>query len=202
VRLRLVRGAPLLSAALLLSSCGGRREAAPERDSSTNAEASRPPEAGAQSESTFTPLPSVVVTLYFPSSGAGTLVGENREIFETASAVDRAKQILSEVISGPTSESAIASVPSGTRLRQVYVLEDGVAYADFSSELAGGIEGGSADEILAVYSIVDSLALNIPEIQRVAILIDGRQRATLAGHIDLRRPLAPDKSLLEGKAKG
>jgi hypothetical protein len=47
-----------------------------------------------------------------------------------------------------------------------------------------------------VYSIVNSIALNVPEIQRVGILIDGAAVATLNGHLDTRRPFVPDRSLI------
>jgi spore germination protein GerM len=90
------------------------------------------------------------------------------------------------------------ALPPTTRLRQVFVLEDGTAYLDFSPELRQGIGGGSEEEILAVYSIVNSVAINIPEIRRVGILINGRPVPTLNGHLDLRRPLRPDFKLILG----
>jgi spore germination protein GerM len=135
------------------------------------------------------------VTLYFPSSAADGLRGESREIFQTASPVERAKQILSDLIEGPADDQALAALPRGTRVRQVFVLQSGLAYADFSSELRDGLNGGTADELHAVYAIVNSLALNVPEITRVAILIEGEPAETLGGHLDLRKPLGPRPSL-------
>src|SRR5436190_491727 len=49
---------------------------------------------------------------------------------------------------------------------------------------------GSLDEILTVYTIVNALTVNLPAITRVQILIDGKEVDTLAGHVDLRHPLA------------
>ena len=60
------------------------------------------------------------------------------------------------------------------------------------------ISGGSSGEILTVYAIVDSLTSNVPAIRRVGILVAGRERDTL-GHLDLRRPLPADLTLV---AKG
>ena len=71
-----------------------------------------------------------------------------------------------------------------------------IGKTDFSSELVSGFPGGSASELLAVYAVVNSIGLNVPEIRRVGVLVDGRPLDTLAGHLDLRRPLAPDRSLL------
>jgi len=59
--------------------------------------------------------------------------------------------------------------------------------------------GGSAAELLTVYAVVHAVTANLPTIQRVQILIDGREADTLAGHVDLRRPLEPDQSLVRGE---
>ena len=159
----------------------------------------REPAPEAQSPETAPPLVEETVTLYFPSTVGDGLATETRQILHTAFPGDRAKQIISDLLAGPSGDSAASLVPAGTRLRQVYVLDDGTAYADFSEELRSGIEGGSDPEILTVYSIVNSLALNLPEIRRVAILVEGRECETLNGHLDLRRPLKPDRKLVLGE---
>ena len=50
--------------------------------------------------------------------------------------------------------------------------------------------GGTLDEILSVYTIVDALTENLPAVTAVQILVDGKEVDTLAGHVDLRAPLA------------
>jgi len=145
------------------------------------------------------PLRIQVVELYFPAAEDDGLVAEAREIFATAAPGDRAKQIVADLISGPSTELALRALPRGTRLRQIYVLQTGVAYIDFSDDLRDGLGGGTAEEMLAVYAIVDSVVLNIPEIQRVGILIDGEPIDTLNGHMDLSRPLPPNIELIVGR---
>lgn len=140
------------------------------------------------------PIAKASVTLYFPSASGNALTEETREIVETKQPADRGAQILAALLDGPQTEAALPACPEGTMLRRVWVERDGDAYADFSEELASGITGGSADEILTVFAIVDSLTTNVPEIRRVGILVAGRERETL-GHLDLRRPLLPDLSL-------
>ena len=44
--------------------------------------------------------------------------------------------------------------------------------------------------MLTVYTIVDALTANLPAITSVQLLVDGKQIETLAGHVDLSRPLA------------
>ncbi len=144
------------------------------------------------------PLRTATVEIYFPSASSDGLVGEFREIFDTATPGDRAKQIVADLISGPTSDDCLRALSPSTRLRQAYVLADGTAYLDFSSELTEGIGGGSMMELLTVYSIVDSVAFGIREVQRVGILVNGRPLETMNGHLDLRRPLKPNSRLILG----
>lgn len=141
------------------------------------------------------------VKVYFPSALADGLVAERREIIVTSTPGDRIKQIVNDLISGPASPDALRAVPSDTRLRQVFVVDDGTAYLDFSGELTAGMRGGSAAERLAVYAIVDSVVLNVKEVRSVGILVNGQTVESLNGHMDLRKPLRADTSLvLRGSA--
>ena len=82
------------------------------------------------------------------------------------------------------------------KLRDVFLTERGDAFVDLSGEIMSKHPGGSLDEIFTVYSIVNALTVNLPAITRVQILVDGKEVDTLAGHVDLRHPLA--KSLGHG----
>jgi len=97
---------------------------------------------------------------------------------------------LLELIKGPGSE-LVSPLPPGIQLRQLYIDGQGIAYVDFGPALRDLHPGGSRAELLAVYSIVDTLAYNFDQVKRVKILIEGSEIETLAGHIDLRRPLKP-----------
>ncbi len=44
--------------------------------------------------------------------------------------------------------------------------------------------------------MVNSLVLNVPEIERVQILIAGNEAPTLAGHIDLQLPVKANMLLI------
>jgi hypothetical protein len=48
--------------------------------------------------------------------------------------------------------------------------------------------------LLTVYAIVNAVTTNLPAVQRVQILVDGKEVDTIAGHIDVRRPLTGDLS--------
>jgi hypothetical protein len=142
------------------------------------------------------PLRRHTVEIYFPSDLGDGLIGEYREIFLTATPEDRAKQIIADLISGPTGPDSLRAVPVGTWLKQAYVLKTGVTYLDFSEDLREGIGGGSMEELLTVYAIVNSVARNVPEVGEIYLLVNGELLATLNGHMDLRLPLLPDYSLI------
>jgi hypothetical protein len=78
----------------------------------------------------------------------------------------------------------------------VFVTARGVAYVDLSTEALEGHVGGSDDELYRVYSVVNTVTTNFPAVHRVQILVDDRPAVTLAGHVDLSRPLPQDMTLL------
>ena len=181
---------PLIAGLIAIAaSCDGR-----ERPAAVPAAAAPPQDAAAGAAGEAAPLGRSTVTLYFPSATGNGLATETREIVDTARPADRGTQIVAALLDGPKSDGLLPAVPSGTTLRQLWVREDGNAYVDFSEELAQGTSGGSADEILTVYAIVDSLTANVPAIRRVGILVAGREHDTF-GHLDLRRPLSADLTL-------
>ena len=189
-----------LAVLLAMTGCGGESPAEPDpadaplaTETETFTDAEQPGEGEAAA-----PLQMRTVEIYFASALENGLVGEHREIFDTATPGDQIKQIVADLISGPTSSDALRILPPGTLLRQAYVLGNGVAFLDFSSELTEGMGGGSMSEILAVYAIIDSVVLNIAEITRVGILVNGRPLKTLNGHLDLRRALPADYKLILG----
>jgi germination protein M len=175
--------------AVSLLACRGQEKPQPEPIA-----ASPPESATVAAPQETAPLAKATVTLYFPSAAGGMLAVETREIVDTKRPADRGAQIVALLLDGPKTEGALPAVPPGTTLRQLWVRDDGNAYADFSEELLAGANAGSADEILTVYAIVDSLAANVPAIQKVGILIAGRERDTF-GHLDISRPLLPDLTL-------
>lgn len=189
------RGALAIAAIGILSACGGDGAGSPEAPATPAADtevATAPAD-----EDGIRPLTVRQVEVFFPSATGTGLVAESREIFMTASPGDRAKQILSDLMSGPERDAALPAIPRGIRLRQVYVLDDGTAYADFTGDLATRLGGGSSDEILTVFSVVNSLVLNISEITQVGILLDGQECETLNGHLDLRRPISANLDLVQ-----
>jgi hypothetical protein len=137
------------------------------------------------------------VSLFFQEADSESLGPEKRKIFLTSSAADQAKQIVVEMINGPLEKGLLPTLPPQTRLRGLYLDRSGTAYVDFSSELVDFHPGGTDEEIATIFSIVDSLIYNLPQIKRVHILVNGEERDTLKSHLDLRRDYAKDMSIVD-----
>lgn len=130
------------------------------------------------------------IILFFPSEHDSLLHREEREIFPVTSLAQKAKRIVSELLSGSQS-GFISPIPPETRLRELYITKEGVAYVDFSREIMDKHLSGTSAEMSTIYSIVNSLSYNLKEIKKVYILVDGGEKKTLGGHIDLTNPFQP-----------
>jgi spore germination protein GerM len=134
-------------------------------------------------------------TLYYVSEDGLNLVGVEREVPYAESAVDQAQRLVEAQLQ-PVKAPLGQAIPDGTTLRSVFVTERGEAYVDVSPEISTRHPGGSIEELFTVYAIVNVITVNLPAITSVQILVDGREVETLAGHVDLRRPLVKNLSLL------
>jgi spore germination protein GerM len=130
----------------------------------------------------------ITATLYFVSDDGFSLVPAQREVPYAEEVAEQARAIVEAQLM--PSPPLVSAIPGGTRLRQVFVTEHGDAFVDLSPEVSTNHPGGSLEETLTVYSIVDALTVNLPAITHVQILVDGKEVDTLAGHVDLRHPLA------------
>ena len=130
----------------------------------------------------------ITATLYFVSEDGLELVGVQREVPFGEQVVDQARHIVEAQLQNPPPPLASA-IPPGTALRALYVTDRGEAFVDLSADARTKHPGGSIDEIFTVYTIVNAITVNLPAIQRVQILVDGKEVDTLAGHVDLRHPL-------------
>lgn len=131
-----------------------------------------------------------IVILFFLSENDTLLHPEEREIPADTSVVHQAKRTIQELIKG-SQRGFISPFPPETKLRELYVTDEGVAYVDFSKDIVEKHLSGSSAEISTIFSVVNSLAYNFNSIEKVFILIEGRERETLGGHINLSRPFLP-----------
>ena len=165
-----------------LAACGGRPQ-----------EGEAPP----LLETAAAPLAPLVVDLYFPAAD-GLLYRERRELTVPDDAEAQIRALVGELLGGPRTPGLLRPFPDGVEVADVQLRgDDGVAYVDLAAP--GGAEppaAGSLLEMQMVYSVVDSVALNVAEARRVVLLWNGTQRETFAGHLDTSHPLAPSPALV------
>ncbi len=127
--------------------------------------------------------------LFYVAEDGTHLTSVERDVPYGEGAVEQAREIIAAQMA-PVVEPLVSAVPPGTTLRAVFIGDGGEAYVDLSREVVSAHSGGSLNELLTVYTLVDVLTANLPAITAVQLLVDGKEVETLAGHVDLRRPLA------------
>ena len=137
-----------------------------------------------------------IVTLYFSGEEEDFLRGEKREISDRGSVQEEAKEVIHELIKGPKGK-LIRTLPPQTNLVSLQINERGVAEVNFDKALSRNHPGGSSAEMMTVYSIVNSLVLNFPQIKEVQILIDGERGGSITGHLALDRPILSKTDLIK-----
>lgn len=122
------------------------------------------------------------IILFYGEDDADGFALFKAEIFETDRLLNRVKQALL-ILTKRRPRGYIPLIPEGTMLREAYLDANNILYADFTEEITLNHKGGTTGEYLTVYSIVNTVFYNFPEIKGVKLLVDGKERETLTGHI-------------------
>ena len=135
--------------------------------------------------------------LFYVSADGARLTSVEREVPFAEQTVAQARRIV-EAQLAPVQPAAtpaaseptlVSAIPAGTTLRAIFVTKEGTAFVDLSREVASAHPGGSLNELLTIYTIVQALTVNLPAVTSVQLLVDGKEADTLAGHVDIKRPL-------------
>src|SRR5262245_52942999 len=142
--------------------------------------------------------PPMSVKLFFPAaSGETLLTGEDGTIFQSKEIENRAKQILQKLQDGPHNTNMVPSLPKDAKAQDLFISDEGVAFINFSNTISTNHPGGVLNELGTIYSVVNSLTYNLPEVKEVKILVGGVEKETLAGHCLLLLPLSMDLSITD-----
>ena len=141
-------------------------------------------------------VPKIKATLYFASEDGLKLVPAEREVPLAEGAVAQARSILEAQLSAEAPAPLASTIPKGAVLRGVFVSRRNEVFVDLDPAIRTAHPGGAFYELMTVYTIVNAVLTNLPDLQEVQILIGGQEADTLAGHVDLRRPLRKNESLI------
>jgi hypothetical protein len=129
--------------------------------------------------------PTEAVTLFVAYDDLGVLRAQSARIPMPSVRQQRAEELLRALIALYLDKSSPHPLPPGADIRGIYLVDPGLAVVDINAAFADGHRSGVLAEELTVASFIQTLAANVPGILRVKILVEGKERETLAGHADL-----------------
>ncbi len=129
--------------------------------------------------------PTEQVTLFVAYDDVGVLHSQSAQIPLPSVRQQRAEELLRALVALYLDKNSPHPLPPGSDIRSVYLVDPGLAVIDVNAAFADGHRSGVLSEELTVASLIQTLSANLPGILRVKILVEGKQRETLAGHADL-----------------
>ncbi|MGA9979190.1 MAG: GerMN domain-containing protein [Candidatus Sulfotelmatobacter sp.] len=129
--------------------------------------------------------PTERATLFVAFDEDGSLRPRSAQIPLPSGRQQRAEELLSALLTIYLDKTSPHTLAPGADVRSVFLVDPGVAVIDLNSAFADGHRSGVLVEDLTVTSLIHTLSANIPGVLRVKILVDGKERETLAGHADL-----------------
>ena len=125
------------------------------------------------------------VTLYLADDNDGMLHKQVTSIALPDDPAERARRILRALVSAYLEKNSNHPLATGADVDAVFLVRPNIAVVDTNAEFADGHRSGILVEQLTVASVALTLAANLQGIGRVKILVQGKERETLAGHADL-----------------
>ena len=124
-------------------------------------------------------------TLYIAYDDAGVLRAEPFRIALPSGRQQRIQELLRALLKAYVGKLSPHPMDPASAIRDVYLVDPGLAVIDVNGAFANGHRSGVLVEELTVASMVQTLSANMAGITRVKILVEGKERDTLAGHADL-----------------
>lgn len=122
------------------------------------------------------------LNLYFASKDGTRLVKEVRTVHYSTN-ISLEKLIMEQLIEGPKKSGTMATVPSGTRMISVSVV-DGVCYVNLSDSFRN--QNAEVNEEIVLYSIVNSLT-EAQGVSKVQISVNGSTEGKIRYTYDLSK---------------
>lgn len=133
------------------------------------------------------------IKLYFSDKDAQSLVAESREIDNTQKDTLEMR-VIKELLKGPVNSSLVKTIPQETKILSVETKE-GVCFVNLSQDFIAKHPGGSAGEMMTIYSVVNSLT-ELEEVEKVQFLVEG-QKMDVFIHMVFNEPFVRDEGLIK-----
>jgi hypothetical protein len=129
--------------------------------------------------------PTERVVLFVAHDEDGSLRAESAQIPMPSGRQQRAEELLRALCALYLSKTSPHPLGPGAEIRSVFLVDPGVAVIDVNSAFANTHRSGVLVEDLTLMSMIHTISENTPGILKVQVLVDGKERDTLAGHADL-----------------
>ena len=130
------------------------------------------------------------ITLMIAHDDGGELHAQSLTLPVSNNQQERAQEILRQLLTIYQAKGSPHPLTTNAEVRNVYLTQSGIAVVDVNGAFADGQTSGILAEELTMVSFTQTLALNAPNIFAVKFLVDGKERETLAGHVDISSPLS------------
>lgn len=97
----------------------------------------------------------------------------------------RARAVLRTVLAQYLQTPSPHPLARGADIKDVYIVNADTLLVDTTAPFADGHPSGVLLEEMTLASLIESLTANVPGINKVKFLVEGKERETLAGHADL-----------------
>lgn len=150
-----------------------------------------PPDVAVEAAPPPAPTAHITATLFYGARDGLMLQPVRVEVPLADGPLAQGRQIVRALLQPPPAPY-VPVIPAGTTLKAFYLTSNGDAFVDLSADVSARHPGGTHAELLTVYSLVNTITTNLQGVQRVQILVDGNEADSVAGHVDVRRPLERD----------
>lgn len=125
------------------------------------------------------------LTLYVANDSDEMLHKQTIRTALSAEPSERALQVMRALIAAYQQKDSQHPLADGADVNAVFLVPPNVAVVDLNNAFVDGHRSGILVEELTVASIAQTLAANVPNVGKIKILVDGKERDTLAGHADI-----------------
>lgn len=130
------------------------------------------------------------ITLMVAHDDGGELHPQSLTLPVSNNQQERMQEILRQLLMIYQAKGSPHPLTTNAEVRNVYLTQSGIAVMDVNGAFADGQTSGILAEELTLVSFVQTMTLNAPNITAVKFLVDGKERETLAGHVDISGALS------------
>ena len=136
---------------------------------------------------------TAAVALFIPDDSEGLLVRKDLSVSVPSDPSGRVREILRALVTACQAKNSTHPMPADADIKEVFLPSTGLTVINANAAFGDGHRSGILVEELTIAAIARTLAVNSPDIKQFKLLIDGKERETLAGHVDLLEIYSTDQ---------